>query len=73
VPIFGAYIWCLYLVPLLFNWNRWCGCAPISEPIFGAYINLEPIFGAFDWSLCLGPIFGAYLEPSALASVVPFF
>jgi hypothetical protein len=35
---------------------------------------LEPIFGAYFWSLFLEPIFGAYiyLEPPALARVVPF-
>jgi hypothetical protein len=47
-------------------------------PIFGAYINLEPRFGAFIKCLYLEPIFGAYiwslyLEPPALARVVPVF
>jgi hypothetical protein len=54
VPIFGAYIWCLYLVPIYI----WC-LYPV--PISGAYISLEPIFGAFVSSLYLEPIFGAYI------------
>jgi hypothetical protein len=60
VPISGAYIWCLYPVPIFL------------VPISGAYIwylykfeacvwclCLEPISGAYIWSLYLVPIFGA--------------
>ena len=55
-PIFGAFIWSLYLVPL-FGAYIWC--------LFIWCLYLVPLFGAFMWSL--------YLEPPALARVVPFF
>jgi hypothetical protein len=66
----------------------WCLCCWIgigdedARLFWSLYLEpieiLEPIFGAFIWSLYLEPIFGAYiwslyLEPPALARVVPFF
>jgi hypothetical protein len=74
VPIFGAYIWCLCC---------WIGIGDEDARLFWSlYLEpieiLEPIFGAFIWSLYLEPLFGSYiwslyLEPPALARVVPFF
>ena len=60
-PIFGAYIWSLYLVPLLLFWCLY----EFLEPLFGAFIwslYLVPLFGAFIWCLYLVPIFGAFIR-----------